>query len=262
MIQCPNCQTDIEEQLNFCHHCGTKIEENQQESINQVNEQITKEEVAAGLETSPASASPVKKFSFKPSKKLFVSLGVIVALLLASVVGVNLFLSKNPKELYLYAEWKTAQQQVDSIEASFNEEIALQQKLLEMPSTSEMELSGDVTYTGANEDQGFQDFREYLKESKIAIKTVQDPVNQFSEVTFSYLMKEVNLIDAIIVHTTEHTGLEIPVLLENMLYVNNSEFGDFMETVDPYYEGPDQLQYEDYKSIFALTDEEKERKFC
>jgi hypothetical protein len=259
MINCPNCGSQQEDKVKFCNNCGTALQDeihNQDQEENRNIKPIREE--TASLET-PHSQPAKKKFSFKLTKKAIgVGAGIIV-LIVILLFGFNMFLNKNPKELYLLSEWKTAHSQTESFKVNFAEEIAFQQKLSKSPSTTKMEIEADATYNGTEQNTDFEKFRDVLKDSKLSILAVRDPANQMGHFTLSYLLKEANLLEAIIIQNKENTGLKVPVLYDKMFYVKNSEFGDFMEEKDPYYEGPNELSFQEYKELFSLTEEQKER---
>lgn len=264
-----NEETSSSEQQASTHNTSEKAradsdlnKDTESETVNsaQIVEQPSKQEAAAGLETSEPKAIKSRKFSFSfTKKKMAITAGIIAAVVILSIVGLNVFLNKNPKELYLLAEWKTSQANVKALETRYEKEYALQQMLTERPSTTKLAVEGDATFSGAEGNNEFEKFRDVLKDSKLTLLFVQDPEEELGHYTLSYLLKDVNLLDAIVIQNKEHTALEVPVLFDKMFFVKNSEFGDFMEKSDPYYEGPDELSSQVYQELFTLTDEQKQR---
>lgn len=244
MNTCSNCKNLLEDGVKFCNNCGTAVLiENSQE------------ETAAANPKSRGALLP-----FKVSKtKLGIGIGSIVCIVIFMLLGFDMFLNKNPKQLYLLSELRTAQNQSKSLEVSLAKEIALQQKLAADPSTIKMDFSVDASYDGSEQSQSFNQIQDAIRNSKLSIEAVHNPTEQTGHYTLAYLFKEVNIFEAFLIRNQEKTGLEIPVLYDKMFYIENSEFGDFMKENDPYYSGPNELSYQEYSELFSFTDEQKDR---
>ncbi|OEH91365.1 DUF6583 family protein [Bacillus solimangrovi] len=175
----------------------------------------------------------------------------------AAVYGFGI--SNSPKALYLRAEYNTYKQFQEDLDEYYGDELAFQERVMDEPSRTITELSGNFDVQGSYLPQEIGLVQSILEQLTINMTSEQDPTKSESFVNVGLEMGGANLLDMNVVQTKDKLGLQVPVLYDQMLYVEAENFGEAMRQIDPYYEGPEQLNFESYSyKDFQLTDKEKE----
>jgi hypothetical protein len=298
MSYCPSCGSPHKEDAKFCRSCGAALQENldTQQHPNIPNEDhaeapietpvetaLENTQVETALESTQDEVAEMDDSYFVTSnltheetagglqavrRKVFTKLTISVGIGVIVLCAVSLFIFQllgnlSPKQLYLLSERNTIEDQSESIEASFASEAALKQMLDTRPSTTKSDLGMDVTFTGAEDFVDFSSFRDVLQESRFSLLSVRDPKNEQGRYTLSYLLKDKNILDGTYVHNKESYGLEVPELLNDILFLKKSDFGKFMKEINPDYEekeeDKDDPTVQQFLDIFSLTPQQKER---
>lgn len=171
--------------------------------------------------------------------------GVIVAMLLIGGSVTALFiLKKNPKEQYFYAEYKTMEQGLDSFKERYENEFAWNETTQESPTEHEFEISPADSAELLDVDPAIADLFE-SSGTKIVVAT--DPKKGEAKVDLSVNALDVK-IDGIVAYlTTEKLLLSLP-FQEELLQLNDKDFGNLMRNIDPSYIGTEKLGLENINS--------------
>lgn len=249
MENCKSCGEPLEQNAKFCRSCGSPANVEEQKTA------LAEASVAAeAVGTQAAESSPKKSFFKKP---LFI--GLVILLIGISGAAAAILLHKTPKELYLLAEYKTFQQTKEEIDAQYGDSFEFQEKMLEKPSSSELELSGDFEMDSAAGDPAYDMIREVLSGASLSLKTELDPKKNENHVVAGLNIENEEAINLNFTQTEDQLGFKVPVLHDELFYLDNDEFGELMRMTDPYYEGPEtleaaQLKWQDLK----MTEKEQE----
>ncbi|MDQ0216632.1 hypothetical protein J2S13_003106 [Oikeobacillus pervagus] len=237
MRNCPKCGTSMSENSSICSSCGTSIQG------------ATKEETAASLETQ----------SYKPPTKLNKKIWIpaIIFILLSGTAVSAFFFKKSAKSLYFISEYKSIQQQTEDWNQLYGESIEFQKETLKSPSSTKMELSGNIeTGPAGAVSPETEMLQEILKEASISVQADQDPKKKAS-----YYQTSLNIgkesVDAKLFQSEKQLGLQIPALYEKVLYLNLKEYGEFMRMMDPTYNGPEKLNLSQPNSAELLLSEKE-----
>lgn len=229
---CKSCGKTLNEGAKFCPSCGATVTP---------EAQIANQETAS---TTDQKESPNRSVSEKPKKSFFktpIFIVLVIFLLGASTVAAALILNKSPKERYLLSEYKTYEKAKEEIEEKYGENFEFQEKMMESPSTSEFELSGDIEIDSAEGDPSYNMIREILQSAKIKAEMNQDPVKKEGHYKLALNMEDEEAIEAEFYESKKKMGISIPVLYDTFFYINSNEYGEFMRMMDPLYEGPEEL---------------------
>lgn len=241
---CPNCGGTLTKNANFCSSCGHSMEE--------IRSQNSMNEVAAAVETTVEA--PVKK----RIPKLWLIIAIIAGVLAAGTSAFGFFMTKSPMTMYLLAEQKSIKQLQSNWDEKYGELAAYQQLLLKKPSVNEMTISGNVEVPKEEITPEIEMLQEVLSKAALKINSEQDPVSQASKVSMGLEYDSANAINVELYQSKELIGLKIPVLYDKSFYLNTDDYGQFMRMIDPYYEGPEKLDFNtNILEDLPFTDEEK-----
>jgi len=177
----------------------------------------------------------------------------IIAIIAALVVGGGasafFILSKTPKEQYFYSEIKTIQHIQELVETRFENETEWVSIAGTKATDSTYELSGE--FDGNTEPQ----IEEMLSNSNIAIRIAADPNEREveTEINATVLGVDVEPIKAYI--TTEEIIVGLP-FYDQLLQLNDKDFGKLMTTLDPNYAGTDSLGLDSFLGDKGIYTEE------
>lgn len=219
MKYCTDCGRSLDNGQKFCDECGSPV-------------------------YAEAVQPPVKQPAAKKSRKLAAWLGagggVLIVAAVAAVWIFNLFLEKNPRELYLYAEWKTAQEQAGGPGPAWAAATELWRKWRAEPSRTEIGLAAQIS--GSVEEEGFFATQALLKNSAITLRMERNPSAREEHDAITYFFGNDSLFEASFTRNAQdEVAIRAPALYDKTLYVDNSGFGDLMRAFDFYYTGPETL---------------------
>ncbi len=235
--------------------CGQKI------GSNLVNNQAFKE-AASSTEMSqaitPTKTSAKMKFSLKVGIISIVALLAIASSTLAYVVIVK----KTPKELFILSELNSYNQTINGIKERYVDDLEFQKKAINSPTKTNIELSGDLSVNGrmtpSNTDE-VDVIKNIVKNSKITISSSSNPLQQINQNLVSLVFKGSTMVDAELFQSKDRVGLKVPVLYDKYLYLQPSQFGNMARKLDPYYEGPEQIDLNQFSGK-NLSNKQKEWK--
>ncbi|MCF6138797.1 DUF6583 family protein [Pseudalkalibacillus berkeleyi] len=191
-----------------------------------------KDETAATIEPSQQPK--------KSKKPLIISLAVIVLLGISATVYA-LFFNLSAKETYFLAEKKTMEQTSEDYMEMFAVNEDINEKMLEEPSKTSMNLSLNSINGLEAIDPNVAMFSSFLNQVKLNFSTQLDPENNEGLVDMKVGIGGTELVKAEAYQSETVTGLSVPLLYNQYLYMKNEEFGKVMREMDPNYVGPDTI---------------------
>ncbi|GIN86898.1 hypothetical protein J6TS2_32840 [Heyndrickxia sporothermodurans] len=219
---------------------------------------MSKNETSAALEAD----SPMQSSEKQPKKKIFNNriVPIIAAILLIGGGTVFAFvLNKSPKELYFLSEYRSYNQMKDEVDELFGDQLKFQNLLLEKPSSSEVNVKGNIDLDPMMVTPEVEMVQEILKNSSISLKSDQDPKKQAGHHTLALNMNKEKVLDVEFFQSKEQLGLKVPALYSKALFLNTAEYGDFMRMQDPYYNGPEKLEFSNFQfKDIKLSEKEKD----
>lgn len=216
------------------------------------NQNQTRQEVAAGLETAPNSGP-------KPVSKKWIIGSVIAAVVLVSSIVVYGFMSsKSPKEAYLHAEYKSFTQAQEEFNSLYGDVFEMQDRMENEPYTSETDISGNFDVKSDIADPTLMMVQGLLDQINISVDSMSDLNNNKNYAKIGVELQGNTLADAELVQDGDKLGLRVPLAYSDFLFMDTTKFGEFMRRMDPYYIGPETLNLDTIKmSDLKLTDDEK-----
>lgn len=241
---CPNCGGALTKNANFCSSCGHSIQE--------VSSQNSMNEVAAAVE--PTIEAPMKK----RIPKIWLIIAIVAGVLVAGTSAFGYFMMKSPMTMYLLAEQKSFKQLQSDLDEKYGELAEYQQLLLKKPSVNEMTISGNVEVPKGEVTPEIEMLQEVLSKAALKINSEQDPVSKSSKVTIGLEYDSAKTFNVELYQSKELLGLKVPLLYDKSFYLKTDEYGQFMRMLDPYYEGPEKLDFNtNILEDIQFTDEEK-----
>lgn len=241
---CPNCGGSLVKNAKFCSSCGHSIEE--------IGNQNSISEVAVAVETT--IEAPAKK----RIPKLWLIIAVVVGVLVAGTSAYGFFMIKSPKTMYLLAEQKAFKQLQSDWNDKYGELTEYQQLLLKKPSVNEMTISGNIEMPNEEITPEIEMLQEFLSKAALKINSEQDPVNKASKVSMGLEYDSAKTFNVELYQSNELIGIKVPILYDKSFYLKTDEYGQLMRMLDPYYEGPEKLDFNtNILEDLPFTEEEK-----
>ncbi|MET3699001.1 hypothetical protein SAMN05877753_101294 [Bacillus oleivorans] len=213
------------------------------------NENQGRQEMAAGLETAPRKAG---------SKKWMISSIVAAVVLVSAIVVYGFMSSKTPKEAYLQAEYNSFVQAQETFETNYGDLIELQEKMEKEAYTSELDISGNFDVQLETPDPTLMMVQGLLEQINISVDTQSDVKNEQNYVKLGVELQGTTVADAEVIQSGDQLGVRVPLAYSDFLYLDTTQFGEFMRSVDPYYVGPETLNLDTIKlSDLKLSEDEK-----
>ncbi|TDQ42581.1 DUF6583 family protein [Aureibacillus halotolerans] len=216
--------------------------------------QRVQSEIAASVEPGATTSSK------KPKIWMIVAAVVVVILAVSAIVFANQS-KDNPKNAFFKAESAALQEMKDSFDESSGEAWDFQNRLLEEPSKSTLDISASVKGTGemAN-DPTFQMLKPILDSSSLSITSGQNYDTEEMYAILDVIVGGTPFLSGEVSQTTEALGIKLPQFYQDYLYVPNDQFGDFARRIDPAYAGPDTVNLMtyfamDYKALLPTEEE-------
>lgn len=190
------------------------------------------------------------------SKKLAVS--IISALFALLLVGGGVFaffnMQKTPKDRLLLAEANSWGKLGEAFESRYQPELEWAKKAETTPTEYTYDIGGSV-------DGDFYSYEEMMiaeviNNSSLSLDIQLDPNNQLMKAD---LGADINgtAIDKLSAYiTTKEFMLGFP-FTDDILQVKDEDFGNFMRTIDPYYEGSETLGLSDWMGNNIFSEENK-----
>ncbi|WP_243355926.1 DUF6583 family protein [Bacillus litorisediminis] len=213
------------------------------------NENQGRQEVAAGLEAAPR----------KTGSKKWIMSSIMAAVVLVSAIVVYGFMSnKSPKEAYLQAEYNSFVQAQETFEENYGDLLELQEKAESESYSSQLDISGNFDVQLETPDPTLMMVQGLLEQINISVDTQTDAKNEQNYVKLGVELQGTTVADAEMIQSGDQVGVRVPLAYSDILYLDTTQFGEFMRRIDPYYVGPDTLNLDTIKlSDLKLTDDEK-----
>ncbi|WP_221567025.1 DUF6583 family protein [Alkalihalobacillus sp. TS-13] len=207
-----------------------------------------KNETAASIEPSQQPG--------KSKKPILISLAVIVLLGISGTVYA-MFFNLSPKETYFAAEKNTMEQTQESFNKTFAVNEDVNKKMIEEPSKSTLTL-GLKSIDGLQAiDPNMAMFASMLNDVKLSMSAQLNPEKNEGLAELKAGMGGTEFIKAEAYQSEDLTGLNVPLLYNNYLYLNNDQFGKVMKKFDPAYQGPEEIDNVVKMQLEAMRNQEK-----
>ncbi len=192
-----------------------------------------------GKNETAASIEPSQQTS-RSKKPILISLAVVVLLGISATVYA-MFFNLSPKETYFLAEKNSMEQTQESFNKTFAVNKDVNEKILKDPSKSTLTLGlKSVEGLGAI-DPNMAMFASMLNDVKLSMAAQLNPEKNEGLAELKAGMGGTEFIKAEAYQSEDLTGLNVPLLYNNYLYLNNDQFGEVMKKFDPAYQGPEQI---------------------
>lgn len=177
------------------------------------------------------------------------SKGLIIGIILAIVVvagGVSAFflLGSSPKKDYLVAEKATIEQATDLLKERYANEVKWAETQLDKPVESSLKLSAD--WNDQNIDPSLREVQSIVNNSELVFDSIYDAKKEQLEVGLSGSLGTFAVDPVLMNLDAENLFLSLP-FTKDVLFVNGKDFGKLMKEFDPYYEGPEEI---DFSTLF------------
>ncbi|WP_277585914.1 DUF6583 family protein [Psychrobacillus antarcticus] len=176
-------------------------------------------------------------------------IAIISIFVVAGGASAFFLLDKTPKEQYFYSEIKTIQHIQELVETRYEDESEWASIGRTKATDSTYELSGE--YEGNTDPQ----IEHMLNNSNISLRIAADPNEREveTEINATVLGVDVDPIKAYI--TTEEVIVGLP-FYDQLIQLKDKDFGKFMTTLDPSYEGSETLGLDSFLGDKGLYTEE------
>ena len=232
MKSCLRCGKPLGQEIENCPFCRTRTAAGQ---------------AAATLETDGGGRK-------KPIRWVI----ALLVLLLGGAVTIAFLLNTSPKELFLLSEYQAYKQMKAEFAEKHGEALEFSKKMTEQPSVSHITLQAGMETNSLPYDPDAAMLGELVNSAKIAVKAQQDPQNNKGQYNIALNLEDQDVLDMDLIYTDTQMGIKVPLLYSKFLYMNLSEYGDFMRRIDPSYTGPEKLEFSTVKwQDLELTDKEK-----
>ncbi len=194
----------------------------------------------------------------KPKSKKFV-VSIISAIFALLIVGGGVFaffnMQKTPKDQLLLAELNSWNQLSDAFENRYKPEIEWAKKAETTPTEYTYDIGAYVNGDFYSYEEMM--FAEILGNSTLSLNVQTDPNKQLMKADMEADINGVTIDQLSAYITTEEVMVGFP-FSDDILQVKDGDFGDFMRTLDPYYEGSDSLGLSDWMGKNMFSEENKE----
>lgn len=242
MRLCESCGSEVREDVQICSSCGADIQTIQESAASQ---QLP--------ESNMASQRPRLG-----GKTKWILISMLVFLLVGGIVAAAFMFTNNPKKLFFSAEVTTFKNNLEEIEQQYGDLLEFQKAASEQPSTSEVTVKGNVKFDGGSLNSDMMLLQAIIDQLSVVYTSSIIPEEKTNYQTMAFRMADSTIVDMEMLQTDKQFGLKIPFLHENYMYLNTNQFGDFMRTFDPTYNGPDTIDVPQYTwSDFELSEKEK-----
>ncbi|WP_332646566.1 DUF6583 family protein [Lysinibacillus sp. 54212] len=189
------------------------------------------------------------------AKKGIIAVVFACMLLIGGSVTAFFIFNKNPKEQYFYAEYKTMEQSWNSFKERYENEFAWSEKSKTTPTEHEFEVSLSASDAFLDVDPMVTDL---VESSSATIVAATDPKKGEAKIDLSVKVMDVTIDDIVAYMTTEKLLLSLP-FQDELLQLNDKDYGNLMRTFDPSYIGAENLGLDSLKlENTFLSDEEME----
>lgn len=170
----------------------------------------------------------------KKSPKSLIILVVTALVVLGGSASAFFLLTKSPKVQYLLAESETYKQMDSLVEARYKNERDWMKVNQEKPVETTYDLSAE--WNDPSVDYEMQEIQSIINSIVLSAKQVKDPVKKEMEVGVSGKLGSVSTDFVRMFATTEKLLLSLP-FKEELIRIDDSDYGKFMKEVDKDYEG-------------------------
>ena len=170
----------------------------------------------------------------KKSPKSLIILVVTALVVLGGSASAFFLLTKSPKVQYLLAESETYKQMDSLVEARYKNERDWMKVNQEKPVETTYDLSAE--WNDPSVDYEMQEIQSIINSIVLSAKQVKDPVKKEMEVGVSGKLGSVSTDFVTMFATTEKLLLSLP-FKEELIRIDDSDYGKFMKEVDKDYEG-------------------------
>ena len=170
----------------------------------------------------------------KKSPKSLIILVVTALVVLGGSASAFFLLTKSPKVQYLLAESETYKQMDSLVEARYKNEMDWMKVNQEKPVETTYDLSAE--WNDPSVDYEMQEIQSIINSIVLSAKQVKDPVKKEMEVGVSGKLGSVSTDFVTMFATTEKLLLSLP-FKEELIRIDDSDYGKFMKEVDKDYEG-------------------------
>lgn len=228
---CSNCKFKTDQSYKFCPQCGhsgmNPIEYPSAHAHYSPNDSVASDEVF------PQGYAPHGKVKqsfqvpawLKSNKfKLFSAIGVgAIVIIVAVIVALNVFLNKNPKELYMYAELQTYQAQQNNSSLFGEADTAMFEKLKKIASDTTITLSGDVALHAKDVDEEFNEIAKSINNGAIELNIVQNPKDKWGQIGLKVSKEKDSIVDALFMYYDDIFAIKGIGELDKMHYASLDE---------------------------------------
>ena len=170
----------------------------------------------------------------KKSPKSLIILMVTALVVLGGSASAFFLLTKSPKVQYLLAESETYKQMDSLVEARYKNEVDWMKVNQEKPVETTYDLSAE--WNDPSVDYEMQEIQSIINSIVLSAKQVKDPVKKEMEVGVSGKLGSVSTDFVTMFATTEKLLLSLP-FKDELIRIDDSDYGKFMKEVDKDYEG-------------------------
>lgn len=193
----------------------------------------------------------------KPSK-LLLSLIVIGLVVVGGIVGSasGLFtIFKSPKAQYFLAEKAT----LDHIGGLFNDRYKDELNWLQTTKTKTTEHTYDISAEWNEPTYDYMEsfIQEMVNSASLTIRSVSDPKSKETETELGVSVSGISVDDVKLYTSSEKLLLSLP-FLDEMIQLNDADFGKIMKNFDDSYNGDEKLGLSDMmENNFVLSEEDR-----
>lgn len=172
-------------------------------------------------------------------------IGIIIAVLVAAGgASAFFFLKSSPKQDYLKAEKATVDQATELFKDRYANEVKWAETQLDKPVDSTLKLSAD--WNDPNVDDSLREAQSIVNNSEIVLNSIYDAKKKELELGINGSLGTVSIDPAVFNVDAENLFLSLP-FTKDVLFVNGKDFGKLMKEMDPYYDGPEEI---DFSTLF------------
>ncbi len=234
MKYCKSCGKPLDAGTEICPACGESVHQEAPENEKAENKK-------------------------RPFYKAPIFIALIAVLLIGSAAVAAAVLIKSPKERYLLSEYKTFEKMKEEAEERSGDAAEFQDKMLEEPSETKVELSGDFEMDSMEGTPEYEMMKEILGGMTITMDMKQDPKEKKAHYSAAINLEDEQLIDAEMYQSDKQEAYSVPSLFDGYYYLNAEDYGDFMRMQNPAYDGPDEVSLAPFQlKDFELTEAEQE----
>lgn len=190
------------------------------------------------------------------NKKILLTIIISVLILTGTAFAYfQFFVKETPKYMYFNAEKENFLSAKEEIEKEYSDEISLLKNLKEKSYKQDSRLS--FSFDTSEQIQEVEEIQNLVENISLRSETLNDIKGEKIQSTLFFDYKEVEILNLLVYLSNEQIALGSKDFYSKYFVVDNENLGDLMRQYDPYYAGPDKIEFNFNQNEFLQVDEKE-----